>query len=117
MIETLKILGIHDINLKNTDFDKHYNQAVVQIRGNAPGTFVEVRGEAITYAITMLDDAPNPEAAGAFLHFLLNSEKGVKILTESGHNSLIPVKRSAEMILPHYLKKYTIEETDSLYRE
>jgi molybdate/tungstate transport system substrate-binding protein len=111
----LKYLVLPDeINLRNTDLDKHYSQASVQIRGNAPGTNVDVRGKAITYAITMLDDAPNPEAAGAFLHFLLNVEKGIKILNECGHNSLIPVKKSKEMILPHYLKKYTIEVTDSL---
>ncbi|NTV82767.1 MAG: tungstate ABC transporter substrate-binding protein WtpA, partial [Bacteroidales bacterium] len=69
---------------------------------------------AIIYAIPMLNDAPNPEAAGAFLHFLLNKDKGLKILTEAGHNSLIPISRSQDMILPQYLKKYTIEKTDSL---
>jgi molybdate/tungstate transport system substrate-binding protein len=111
----LKYLELPDeINLKNSDLYENYSRAVVKIRGNNPGTFLEVSGEAITYAVTMLDDAPNPEAAGAFLHFLLNGEKGMRILTESGHNSLIPVKRNKEMILPHYLKKYTFEETDSL---
>jgi len=111
----LKYLELPDeISLKKIELNEHYRQAVVNIKGNTPSSSVEVRGEAIVYAITMLEDAPNPEAAGAFLHFMLNHDRGLKILTETGHNSLIPIYRSQDMILPHYLKKYTIEKTDSI---
>jgi molybdate/tungstate transport system substrate-binding protein len=107
----LRYLELPDeINLRKMELNEHYNQAVVSIKGNTPASMIEVQGEAITYAITMLDDAPNPEAAGAFLHFLLNEEKGIKILKEAGHNSLIPLARTQDMILPHYLKKYTVEK-------
>jgi molybdate/tungstate transport system substrate-binding protein len=109
----LKYLDLPDeINLKKTELNDHYREAVVKIKGSTPSSSLEVDGEAIVYAITMLDDAPNPEAAGAFLHFLFNNDKGLKILTETGHNSLIPIYRSPDMILPQYLKKYTIEKKE-----
>ena len=99
-----------EISLKSIDFNEHYKNAVVSIKGNSPDQKLEINGEAITYAITMLDEAPNPEAAGAFLHFLLDENKGMIILKETGHNSLIPLTKAEDMILPHYLKRYIIEK-------
>lgn len=111
----LKYIELPDeINLRNMDMDAHYRQAVVKIKGKTPSNSVEVSGEAISYAITMLNDAPNPEAAGAFLHFMLNEEKGMKILNESGHNSLIPIRWTPELNLPVYLKKYSYTTNDTL---
>jgi molybdate/tungstate transport system substrate-binding protein len=106
----LKILELPDeINLKKVELDEQYRQAAVMIKGNTPSSTVEVRGEAIIYAITKLDSAPNPMAAEAFLHYLLHDGKGLKILNESGHNSLIPIVQSQDLNLPEYLKKYTVE--------
>ncbi len=111
----LRYLRLPDeINLKNTKYDEQYSKAVVNIRGKIPGESAEMKGEAIVYAITMLNEAPNPEAAGAFLHFMLNQEKGIKILEESGHNVLIPVQQDPDFNLPVYLKKYSIAVNDSL---
>jgi len=111
----LKYLRLPDeINLKNMEIDEQYERAVVDIRGKMPGEITEMKGEAIVYAITMLNEAPNPEAAGAFLHFMLNKEKGIKILEEVGHNSLIPVQPDQDFNLPVYLKKYSIAVKDSL---
>lgn len=106
----LKYLELPDeINLKKMEFDEQYRKAVVTIKGKTPDSQVEVSGEAISYAITMPDDAPNPEAAAAFLHFLLDKEKGLKILNEAGHNSLIPIRKNSTMNLPGYLSQYTRE--------
>ena len=111
----LKFLELPDqINLKKMELNEQYRQAAVTIKGNMPSSRIEVRGEAIAYAITKLENAPNPSAALAFLHYLLNNDKGMKIITEAGHNSLIPILQSKEMNLPEYLKKYTIETNDSL---
>ena len=111
----LKFIELPDeINLKKTELNEHYRQAAVTIKGNTPSSRMEVRGETIAYAITKLVNAPNPMAAEAFLHYLLNDDKGMKIMTGAGHNSLIPVLQRKEMNLPGYLKKYTIESNDSL---
>lgn len=104
----LKYLELPDeINLKNVEFDEHYRQAVVSIKGKTPENSLEVKGETITYAITLLDKSPNPKAAQAFLEFLLARDKGLKILQEAGHNSLIPAKIPEGIILPGYLQKFT----------
>jgi len=111
----LKYLELPDeINLKKMELNEHYKQAGVKIKGNTPSSQIEVRGEAIVYAVTELDNAPNPLAAEAFLHYLLNSDKGMKIMNQTGHKSLIPVPQNPDMKLPEYLKKYTIEKTDTL---
>jgi molybdate/tungstate transport system substrate-binding protein len=103
----LKYLELPDeINLKNIKFDEQYRQAVVSIKGKTPENKVEVNGETITYAITLLDKSPNPKAAQAFLDFLLNGEKGMKIMQESGHNSLIPFPQPDGIIYPDYLQKF-----------
>jgi molybdate/tungstate transport system substrate-binding protein len=106
----LKFLELPDeINLKKVELNEHYRQAAVTIKGSTPESTVEVRGEAIIYAITKLQNSPNPAATEAFIHYLLNPDKGTRFLNESGHNSLIPVKQSMDLNLPDYLKKYTVE--------
>jgi molybdate/tungstate transport system substrate-binding protein len=111
----LKYLELPDeINLKKIELNEHYQQAGVKIKGSTPSSQLEVRGEAIVYAVTKLDNAPNPVAAEAFLHYLLNDDKGMKIMNQTGHQSLIPVPQNPDMKLPEYLNKYTIAKTDTL---
>lgn len=111
----LKFLELPDeINLKRMALNEHYQQAGVKIKGRTPSSHLEVRGEAIVYAITKLDNAPNPLAAVAFLHYLLNNDKGMKIMNQTGHQSLIPMLQNPDMNLPEYLNKYTIDKTDTL---
>jgi molybdate/tungstate transport system substrate-binding protein len=111
----LKFLELPDeINLKKMELNDHYLQASVMIKGSTPSSSLEVRGDAIVYAITKLDKTPNPVAAEAFLHYLLNNDKGMKIMKETGHISLIPIPQNPDLNLPEYLKKYTIETTDTL---
>jgi molybdate/tungstate transport system substrate-binding protein len=104
----LKFLELPDeINLKKMELNEHYKQAVVNIKGNTPSSILEVKGDAIVYAITRLDKAPHPTAADAFLNYLLNKDKGMKIMTQTGHISLIPVIQNPDMHLPSYLNKFT----------
>ena len=103
----LKYLELPDeINLKNMDFNDDYSKVSVSIRGKNQGESLKVHGETIAYAVTMINDAPNPELARDFLEFLLDSNKGGKILVESGHNSLIPYSNPNQVIYPDYLMKY-----------
>jgi molybdate/tungstate transport system substrate-binding protein len=96
-----------EINLKKPEMNEYYGQSVIYIKGHAPAEKTAINGEAITYAVTMPDNASNPEAAKVFLDFLLDDVKGMKILKESGHNSLLPVSASQVKNLPAYLKIYT----------
>jgi molybdate/tungstate transport system substrate-binding protein len=104
----LKFIEMPDeINLGNYKFDQDYAQATVKVSGKKPGTTMTMRGKSITYGITLLKDAPNREAAVAFLTFMLDSSGGLKILQEMGQPPFIPARvSSAEMkaVLPEQLQ-------------
>jgi molybdate/tungstate transport system substrate-binding protein len=104
----LKFVELPDeINLKKMELNEHYQQASVKIKGSTPSSTLEVKGDAIVYAVTKLDKAPNPAAADAFLNYLLDKDKGMKIMTKTGHISLIPIMPNPDMNLPGYLEKFT----------
>ena len=49
-------------------------------------------GKTCTYDITMIKNAPNPEAAKAFRAFLLSPENGLKTLKGMGQHPFIPAR-------------------------
>lgn len=87
----LKYLTLNDhVNLGNYKYDEFYKQAAVDVSGKKPGTFKTKKGKSCTYGITMIKDGPNPEAAKAFLAFLLSPDQGLKTLKEMGQPPFIP---------------------------
>jgi molybdate/tungstate transport system substrate-binding protein len=80
------------INLGNYKYDDLYKQAQVKVTGKKPNTWITKKGKSCTYGITMIKNAPNPEAAKAFLKFLLSPDKGLKILKEMGQPPFIPCR-------------------------
>ncbi len=106
----LKFVTLNDqVNLGNYKYDDFYKQAVVDVSGKKPGTWITKKGQSCTYGITMLKDAPNPEAAKAFLSFLLSSEHGLKILNEMGQPPFIPCRvpdKEMEKKLPPEISKF-----------
>jgi len=96
-----------EINLGNYKFDQDYAQATVEVSGKKPGTTMTMQGKSITYGITLLKDAPNREAAIAFLTFMLDGDGGLKILKEMGQPPFIPVRVAStemKMALPEQLQ-------------
>ena len=99
------------INLGDYKFDKEYAQATVEVSGKKPGTTMTMKGKSITYGITLLKEAPNREAAIAFLAFMLDGPGGLKVLKEMGQPPFIPARvSSAEMwaTLPQQLQSLVI---------
>ena len=97
-----------DINLGNYKFDDSYKQAQVKVTGKKPGTWITRTGQSCTYGITMVKYAPNPEAAEAFLGYLLDPEGGLRILKDMGQPPFVPCRvPTAEMRakLPESLQK------------
>ncbi|MGE4544832.1 MAG: tungstate ABC transporter substrate-binding protein WtpA [Pedobacter sp.] len=89
----LKFVTLDDhINLGNYQLDDFYKQAKVQVTGNKPGTFLTRTGQSVTYGVTLLNDAPNKEAAAAFLAYLLDPNGGLKILEEMGQPPFVPAR-------------------------
>lgn len=106
----LKYIKLDDhINLGNYKYDNFYKQAEVKVTGKKPGTWRIKKGKSCTYGITMIKHAANPEAARAFLAYLLDPNGGLKILKEMGQPPFIPCRvPSKEMMkkLPEELQKY-----------
>ena len=106
----LKYIVLPDeINLGNYKYDDAYGQAKVEVTGKEPGTWVTRTGKSCTYGITLIKDAPNPDAAILFLAYLLDPEGGLKILKEMGQPPFIPCRvPTAEMysLLPEPLQKF-----------
>lgn len=81
-----------EINLGNYKYDNLYQQAVVKVTGKEPGTFMDMKGDSVTYGITMIKDAPNKEAAIAFLKYMLDPQGGLKILKDQGQPPFVPCR-------------------------
>jgi molybdate/tungstate transport system substrate-binding protein len=93
----LKYVTFDDhINMSNYALEDYYKTAVVKVTGKKPGEFVEQKGGSITYGVTRLKIASNPEAAEAFLAYLLDPEGGLKILKDQGQPPLVPATVATE---------------------
>ena len=105
----LKYVMLPDqINLGNYKYDDHYAQAVVKVTGKEPGKTMEIKGKSCTYGVTLINDAPNPDAAIAFLEYLLDPQGGLRTLKEMGQPPFVPTRvPSADMeaALPEGLRK------------
>ncbi len=93
----LKFIKLPDeINLGNYKYDADYKQAKVKVSGKKPGTWMTRTGKSCTYGITLLKDAKNPEAAVAFLEYLMSPDGGLKVLDEMGQPPFIPCRVPTE---------------------
>jgi len=106
----LKNLRLPDeINLADYRQDDFYKQAQVEVSGKKPGETLVRTGRSITYGVTMTNDAANPEAAAAFLEFLMDPQGGLKILDEMGQPPFIPCRVPTEAMkssLPEPLRQW-----------
>lgn len=104
----LKYVKLPDnINLGDYAFDDFYKQAKVEVAGKKSGKKSVKRGKSITYGVTLINEAPNPDAAVAFLKYMLSPDGGLKILKEQGQPPFIPCRVSSEEMkakLPESLK-------------
>ena len=99
----------NEINLGNYKYDDFYKKALVKVTGKKPGTWITRTGKSCTYGITMLEDAPNPEAVKAFLGFLMDPKGGLKILKDMGQPPFIPCRVPTARMkaqLPTVLQKW-----------
>ncbi len=94
------------INLGNPSLSEHYASVEVDIAGKEPDSKTTLKGEPMVYGVTMLNEAPNPKAARAFLHFLLSEDKGLKIMEKNGQPALVPSKTQTYKEIPEEFKQY-----------
>jgi len=96
------------VNLKEPSFEKEYAAATVTIRGKEPGLTETMKGEPIVYGLSLLRQAPNRDQAIAFLEYLLDADKGMRIFEKDGHASLLPCRTGDYDRVPVPLKKYCL---------
>ena len=95
------------VNLANIIYDDFYGQVSVRVTGETPGTFFDRKGRFVAYGITMLKDAPNREAAEAFLVYLCDPHGGQEILQRYGQPPFNPAfvpSKAMHDTLPDKLK-------------
>lgn len=107
----LKALILPDqINLKQASLKKHYKNVKVKISGKKPGTYIYKYGAPMVYGITIPNNSPNPKLAKAFIKFLLDPEKGGKIMKDNGQPSVVPAASLSYKNIPGELKRYAAKQ-------
>jgi len=91
-----------EINQGNPELTAYYASATTQITSDKPGSLIEKRAIPMTYALSILKNAVNKEAAEDFVAFLL-SAKGKAIIEESGQPWMNKVKNEQLRFLPEKL--------------
>jgi molybdate/tungstate transport system substrate-binding protein len=79
------------IHLGNPELAGWYANASVLIPGSSPGERLEKRGAPMSYGITIPNNSTNPNLALRFIRFVVDPERGGRIIEESGQNLIRPV--------------------------
>lgn len=104
---SLRFLTLPDsINLKRAEYEQYYGQVSVELNGKKPGEKIRQVGASMVYGVTIPGNAPNRDLAIAFLQYLLDKHKGMKILEEMGQPSVVPSECRSYDRLPESLKPY-----------
>ena len=103
----LKYLTLPDeINLKSPELENYYRQASVELDGKKPGEKIMQVGASMVYGVTIPKNSTNPSLAKAFVQYLLDKNRGLKIMAEMGQPTVIPTDCSGYDKLPDDLKQY-----------
>ena len=103
----LKFLTLPDkINLKKSELEKFYGKVSVELNGKTPGEKIIQTGASMVYGITIPKNGTNPILAKKFLHYLMNDEKGLKIMQQMGQPTVVPAVCDTYSRLPNDFKKY-----------
>jgi molybdate/tungstate transport system substrate-binding protein len=73
-----------EINLGNPELESWYSQVSTTTLGSAPGERITETGQSMVYGLTIPHKSRNKELAQKFIEFVLEKEKGLKILEEAG---------------------------------
>jgi molybdate/tungstate transport system substrate-binding protein len=107
----LKYLTLPDtINLKKAELEDYYRQASVELSGAKPGEKITQFGTSMVYGVTIPNHAPNPEPARRFIHYLMNQDKGLKVMAQMGQPTVVPSSCDTFDQLPDDFKKYAVSK-------
>ena len=107
----LKYLTLPDmINLKKAELEEHYKTVSVELNGKKPGEKITQLGGSMVYGVTIPKNSPNPELAKKFVTYLMEKNKGLKVMREEGQPTVVPSPCDNYDKLPKDLKKYAVKK-------
>lgn len=107
----LKYLTLPDnINLKKAELEDLYKQVSVELTGKKPGEKITQIGGSMVYGVTVPKNSPNPELAKKFISYLMDKNKGLKIMREEGQPTVVPSQCDNYDKLPAELKKFAVKK-------
>ncbi len=107
----LKYLTLPDpVNLKNADLAELYSGVQIELTGKKPGETIVQKGEAMVYGITIPKNSPNPQAAVAFVEYVLTADRGMATIEKLGQPSVVPSTCEAWEKLPAALKRFAVKQ-------
>jgi molybdate/tungstate transport system substrate-binding protein len=98
-----------EIDLGSEEMADFYKQASVEVTSNKTGKTETIKGSPVTFAFTILKDAPNYKEALEFAKFFLGPE-GQKILAANDQTMLAPCIPYAKEKIPDALSQFIKEE-------
>ena len=102
----LKFIELPDeINLGNPQMNDIYSKTSLEIAGSKPESTMKVRGEYISYSLSVLKDAPNSRKAIDFVAYII-SPAGMEIFRKNGQEPIVPFTTEQPGLIPDKLKKY-----------
>jgi molybdate/tungstate transport system substrate-binding protein len=102
----LKFLTLPDtINLKRAEYEDYYRQAAAELNGPTPTEKITQRGSSMVYGVTIPKSSPNPVLARKFIHYLMNKDKGLKIMEQEGQPTVVPSLCDTNDRLPDEFRK------------
>ena len=78
----------------------------IDISGKKPGEKIVKRGAPMVYGITIPANSPSPKLARKFVDFILDADRGMKVMEEAGQPSMVPSPSETYEAIPAALKKY-----------
>jgi molybdate/tungstate transport system substrate-binding protein len=98
------------INLKRADLKEWYSKSGLEVTGSVPGKMQKLTGEPMVYGISIPDKAAAKDLAEDFLAFLLDSEKGMRIMEKNGQSPIGPIFNANYAKVPVSLQKFVLEK-------
>ncbi len=95
-----------EIHLGDANRADWYATVSVEISGAAPGTVMTQPGEPMVYGVTIPANAPSPDAALAFVQFLLEKDKGLAVMEKNGQPGVVPSPSTTYDQVPEALKRF-----------
>lgn len=98
-----------EINLSDEKLNDYYKTVNLELSGKNSKNKIIQFGEAISYSVTIPKNSLNKNLAIKFLEFMLEKNKGNKIIEEYGQKTTVPSYCVQFEKLPNELKKFALK--------